>query len=32
MELGRLDLNLLVILEGLLQERSITRVAERLGI
>jgi DNA-binding transcriptional LysR family regulator len=32
MELGRLDLNLLVILEGLLQERSITRVAERLEL
>jgi DNA-binding transcriptional LysR family regulator len=32
MELGRLDLNLLVILEGLLQEHSITRVAERLEL
>jgi DNA-binding transcriptional LysR family regulator len=32
MEVGRLDLNLLVILEGLLQEHSITRVAERLEL
>ena len=32
MELERLDLNLLFILEGLLQEHSITRVAERLEL
>jgi DNA-binding transcriptional ArsR family regulator len=32
MELGRSDLNLLIILEGLLQEHSITRVAERLEL
>ncbi len=32
MELERLDLNLLFVLEGLLQEHSITRVAERLEL
>lgn len=32
MELGRLDLNLLVPLNALLQERSVTRAAGRLGL
>ena len=31
-ELGRLDLNLLVALEALLEERSVSRAAERLGV
>lgn len=32
MNLARLDLNLLVALDALLQERSVTRAAERLGL
>ena len=31
-DLGRLDLNLLVALEALLEERSVSRAAERLYI
>jgi LysR family transcriptional regulator, nod-box dependent transcriptional activator len=32
MDLGRLDLNLLVPLDALLRERSVTRAAQRLGL
>ena len=31
-DLGRLDLNLLVALEALLEEGSVSRAAERLGV
>ncbi len=31
-DLARLDLNLLVALDALLQERSVTRAAARIGI